>query len=292
MVAPALGDALGPRGRRRAGVASVLAMAFLAFLTYVAFRRLADAGQLEAELWTTLLDPDVIRFFWSGLLNTLKAASISLVLACTLGMTLALGRLARSLLVRTVSRSYVEFFRGFPLILLIVFSFFTLPRLGIGLTRFWSVCVALIAYNGAVLGEIFRAGILSLDRGQTEAAEAIGLRRGQAMRLVILPQSFRRMLPTIVSQFVTLLKDTSLAFVVGFEELLRTGQIAGEFFKNTLQSLVAVAVIYLIVNFTLSRIARRLEMRQRRRYKADTIDVAAGPEDLVGTGLAMPQARV
>jgi glutamate transport system permease protein len=222
------------------------------------------------------------------LLNTLKAASISLVLASALGMALALGRLSRSLLVRTVSRSYVEFFRGFPLILLIVFSFFTLPRLGIELTRFWSVCVALVAYNGAVLGEIFRAGILSLDRGQTEAAEAIGLRHGQAMRLVILPQSFRRMLPTIVSQFVTLLKDTSLAFVVGFEELLRTGQIAGEFFKNTLQSLIAVAAIYLVVNFALSRVARRLELRQRRRYKADRIDVA-GPEDLVATGLAPRQ---
>ncbi|HEX2179853.1 MAG TPA: amino acid ABC transporter permease [Actinomycetota bacterium] len=284
MVAPALGDALGPRGRRRAAAASGLAVAFLALLFYIAFRRLAEAGQLEPELWTTLFDPDVIRFFWGGLLNTLKAASVSLVLACALGMTLALGRLSRSLPVRTVSRAYVEFFRGFPLILLIVFSFFTLPRLGIELTRFWSVCVALIAYNGAVLGEIFRAGILSLDRGQTEAADAIGLRRGQAMRLVILPQSFRRMLPTIVSQFVTLLKDTSLAFVVGFEELLRTGQIAGEFFQNTLQSLVAVAAIYLVVNFALSRVARRLERRQRRRYKAGTIEVT-GTEDLVAAGL-------
>jgi glutamate transport system permease protein len=286
VVAPALGDALGPRGRRRAAVASALAVAFLASLIYVAFQRLADSGQLEPELWTTLLDPAVIRFFWGGLQNTLKTAAVALVLASALGMALALGRLSRSLAIRTVARSYVEFFRGFPLILLIFFSFFGLPRVGIELTRFWSVCVALVAYNGAVLGEIFRAGILSLDRGQTEAAEAIGLRRGQAMRLVILPQSFRRMLPTIVSQFVTLLKDTSLAFVVGYEELLRTGQIAGEFFQNTLQSLVAVAAIYLVVNFTLSRIARRLEMRQRRRYKAETIDVA-GPEDLVATGLAV-----
>lgn len=292
MVAPALGDALGPRGRRRAALASVVALLVFAFLAYVSFRRMADAGQLEPELWLTLLDPDVMRFFGGGLLNTLKAAAISLLLACVLGMTLALGRLSPALLVRTVSRSYTEFFRGFPLILLIFFGFFTLPRVGIELSRFWSVVVALTAYNGAVLGEIFRAGILSLDSGQTEAAEAIGLRRGQAMRLVVLPQSFRRMLPTIVSQFVTLLKDTSLAFVVGFEELLRTGQIAGEFFGNPLQSLVAVSAIYLVVNFTLSRIARRLEMRQRRRYKADPIDVAAGPEDLVGTGLAMPQARV
>lgn len=288
MVAPALGDALGPRGRRRATMASVAAVLAILFVVWVALQRFADAGQLDWERWEPLTQLEVIRFFGEGLLRTLQAASVSLVLASLIGMALALGRLSPRLAIRAVSRSYVEFFRGFPLILLIVFSFFTLPRLGIELTRFWSVCLALVLYNSAVLGEIFRAGILSLDRGQTEAASAIGLHRGQAMRLVILPQSIRRMTPTIVSQFVTLLKDTSLAFVVGYEELLRTGQIAGEFYKNGLQSLIAVALIFLAVNFTLSRIARRLEVRQRRRYKADTIDVAAGPEDLVSVGLVQP----
>lgn len=287
MVAPALGDALGPRGRRRARTASVLAVLAIGFVVYIALRRFAEAGQLDWDEWEPLTQRDVIRFFGKGLLHTMQAASVSLVLASAFGMVLALGRLSPSLALRTIARSYVEFFRGFPLILLIVFSFFTLPRLGIELTRFWSVCVALILYNAAVLGEIFRAGILSLDRGQTEAASAIGLRRRQAMRLVILPQSFRRMTPTIVSQFVTLLKDTSLAFVVGYEELLRTGQIAGEFYKNGLQSLIVVALIFLVVNFTLSRIARRLEVRQRKRFRAGTIAVA-GPEDLVTAGLVDP----
>lgn len=285
MVAPALGDALGPRGRRRALVSSVVATAAIGYVVFAALRRFAEAGQLDWDKWEPLTQREVIRFFGQGLLNTLQAASVSLVAATVFGMILALGRLSPLLPVRTASRAYVEFFRGFPLILLIVFSFFTLPRLGIDLTRFWSVCVALVLYNSAVLGEIFRAGILSLDRGQTEAASAIGLRRGQSMRLVILPQSIRRMTPTIVSQFVTLLKDTSLAFVVGYEELLRTGQIAGEFYKNGLQSLIAVTFIFLVVNFALSRVARRLELRQRRRYKADPISVAAGPEDLVATGL-------
>ncbi len=287
MVAPALGDALGPRGRRRARTASVLAVLAIGFVVYIALRRFAEAGQLDWDEWEPLTQRDVIRFFGKGLLHTMQAASVSLVLASAFGMVLALGRLSPSLALRTIARSYVEFFRGFPLILLIVFSFFTLPRLGIELTRFWSVCVALILYNAAVLGEIFRAGILSLDRGQTEAASAIGLRRRQAMRLVILPQSFRRMTPTIVSQFVTLLKDTSLAFVVGYEELLRTGQIAGEFYKNGLQSLIVVALIFLVVNFTLSRIARRLEVRQRKRFRTGTIAVA-GPEDLVTVGLVDP----
>lgn len=285
MVAPALGDVLGPRARRRANIGSVVAVAFFGWLLWVALRRFADEGELDAGLWRTLFEREVLRFFGQGLLNTLEAAAVALVAASLLGMALALGRLSPLAPVRALSRAYIEFFRGFPLILLMLFAFFTLPQVSIGLSRFGSVVAALTAYNGAVLGEIFRAGILSLDRGQTEAAEAIGLRRSQAMRLVILPQAFRRMTPTIVSQFVTLLKDTSLAFVVGYEELLRTGQIAGEFFRNDLQSLLFVAAIFLVVNFTLSRIARRLEVRQRRRYKADPIETG-GPEDLVVVGLA------
>ncbi|HEX2052807.1 MAG TPA: amino acid ABC transporter permease [Actinomycetota bacterium] len=284
MVAVRLADELGPRARKRVTLISILAAAVFGFVIFLAIRRFAQEGELDAEKWTTLTDPQVLRFFGTGLVNTLRAAAVALVGACLLGTLLALGRLSKLVVVRMVARSYIEFFRGFPLILLMLFSFFTLPTLGIELSRFGAVAAALTAYNGAVLGEIFRAGILSLDRGQTEAAQAIGLRRSQAMRLVILPQAYRRMTPTIVSQFVTLLKDTSLASVVAYEELLHSGEIAGEFFQNLLQSLVFVAAIYLVVNFTLSQIARRFELRQRRRYRASPIETA-GPEDLVVVGL-------
>jgi glutamate transport system permease protein len=135
-----------------------------------------------------------------------------------------------------------------------------------------------VLYNSAVLAEIFRAGILSLDRGQTEAAEAIGLGYWQTMGLVLIPQAVRRMVPAIVSQLVTLLKDTSLGFVVPYEELLRRGNILGQFSRNVLQSLFVVALIYLVVNLILSRIARRLEVRQRRRYGAGAIRVAGNEE--------------
>ena len=122
-----------------------------------------------------------------------------------------------------------------------------------------------------MLGEIFRAGILSLDRGQTEAAYAVGLGYWQAMRLVVVPQAVRRMIPAIVSQLVTLLKDTSLGFVITYEELLRRSRITGEFFNNPLQATVFVALVYIAVNLTLSRVARRLEVRQRRRLGAGRI---------------------
>jgi glutamate transport system permease protein len=162
--------------------------------------------------------------------------------------------------------------------------FFGLPKLGVNLSPYLALIAGLSIYNAAVFGEIFRAGILSLDRGQPQAALSIGLRPWQAMQLVILPQAYRRMIPTILSQSVTLLKDTSLGFTITYEELLRRGQIAGEFGRNQLQAYVAVAVVYLAVNMTLSRLARHLEVRQRRRYRAGGISIA-GAEDLVAVAV-------
>ena len=278
---PVLADELGPRGRRRVLVGSVVSSAALGALVLLAVRRLATEGQLDAEQWEPLFDSRVARFLLVGALNTLKAALAAMVGAASLGLVLALGRLSRSTAVRWVAGAWVQFFRGFPLLLLLLFFAFGLPRYGIDIPLLWTLVLALSLYNGAVLGEIFRAGILSLDRGQSEAAYAIGLGYWQAMALVIVPQALRRMIPAIVSQLITLLKDTSLGFFVQFEELLRRGQLAGQDFGNTLQSLVVVAAMYIAVNFALSRVARRLEVRQRRRYRAGAIDITGGPEDLV-----------
>ncbi|MEA2504155.1 MAG: glutamate transport system permease protein, partial [Actinomycetota bacterium] len=169
-----------------------------------------------------------------------------------------------------------------------IFLYLGLPNLGINLSPYLALVAGLSIYNAAIFGEIFRAGILSLDRGQPEAAVAIGLRPGQAMWLVVLPQAYRRMIPTILSQSVTLLKDTSLGFTVTYEELLRRGVFVGVAGKDPLQAFVAVALIYLAVNMTLSRAARRLEIRQRRRYRAGSIDIA-GAEDLqaIAAGASM-----
>ena len=196
-----------------------------------------------------------------------------------MGTALALLRMSRTAVVRWLAAAWVEFFRGFPLLLLIFFVFFALPKYDVHLSPYRSLVIALALYNGAMLGEIFRAGILSLDRGQSEAGFAVGLTYWQVMASVVIPQAARRMLPAIVSQLITLLKDTSLGFVITYEELLRRGRILGEFEGNLLQSTMVVAAIYIAVNLTLSRIARRLEVRQRRRLGASAI-TGAGAEDL------------
>jgi glutamate transport system permease protein len=275
----ALADELGPRGRRRVRIATVLSSVLLLGLLLVAARRLDRRGQLDWDLWEPFTRWSVIKFLWGGLSNTLRAAAAGMALALPLGSALALLRLSRTAPLRWMSAAFVEFFRGVPLILLIFFCYSGLRAYDIDITPFLALVLALAIYNGAVLGEVFRAGIRSLDRGQTEAAYAIGLSYWQAMFLVVLPQAIRRMVPAIVSQLVTLLKDSSLGFVITFEELLRRGRITGEYFHNLLQTTVVIALVYILVNLALSRAARWLELRQRRRLGAGAI-VVTGAEDL------------
>lgn len=280
MTATFLADELGPRGRRLTRIVSVISAVLVVAFLAVIIGRLSDKGQLDAAKWRPFKQWAVQKFFLYGLWITVKLALFSIAGAMVVGAVLALARLARTAPVRWLAAAYIEFFRGVPLVLLIYFSALGLPAYGVHLKVFWYVALGLIVYNSAVLAEIFRAGILSLDRGQTEAAYSLGMGYWQAMLLVVIPQAARRMIPAIVSQLVTLLKDTSLGAAIGFEELLRRAQINGEFFQNRLQSLVVVAVLYIIVNFALSRLARRLEVRQRRRYKAGPIEVAGAGMDL------------
>lgn len=282
MTSPVLADALGPRGRRRVLVGSIVAAVAVAVPVVIGIRRLQDRGQLEWELWEPLTQWAILKFLLLGMVATLKVAALSMVLVMVTGGLLALGRLARNAPVRWLAGAYVEIFRAVPLLLLIYFAARGLPRLDVDLSAFWYLVFGLVAYNGAVMAEIFRAGILSLERGQTEAAYAVGLSYWQTMLHVIIPQALRRMVPSIVSQLVTLLKDTSLGFVLPYEELLRRGQITGEFGRNQLQVLVFVALMYIAVNATLSQVARRLEVRQRRRFRAAPIEVTGVEELTVG----------
>lgn len=279
MTGVVLADELGPRARRRVLLASVVAGVVLVAVVVAALGRLESKGQLEKEKWEPFTQWAVWRFLLTGLGQTVQLAAVAMVLALSVGMLLALGRLARNGPVRWATGAFVEFFRGVPLLLLIFFTYIGLPRYGVDISGFWRIVLALFVYNAAVLAEIFRAGILSLDRGQSEAASAIGLPYWGAMRSVILPQAIRRMVPALVSQVITLLKDTSLAYIVSYQELLRHGKLNGEFFRNPLQSYFVVALMFIAINFVLSRLAGRLEVRQRRRYAAGAISVS-GIEDL------------
>jgi glutamate transport system permease protein len=278
----AYGDPLGPRGRRRALIASLVGALVLLGILGVAIGKFASAGQLDAARWEELLSSDGARAFWRGLRATLKAAAAAVALSVTVGTVMALSRLSHRRVVRGLATTYVQLFRALPSLLLILFGFFGLPAMGVDVSKYQALVIGLTLYNSAIFAEVIRAGILSLPRGQSEAAYAVGMTRGQVQRLVVLPQAVSRMLPSLVAQGVVVLKDTSYGFVIGYEELLRTGQFAGESTASLLQAYLIVAVVYIAVCFSLSQLARWLEGRQARRYGKPAVAVP-GVEDLAVT---------
>jgi glutamate transport system permease protein len=285
MMSSILADPPGPRGRRRIIVASVVAAAVMAGLAAVAIRRLADRGALSGELWSVFFDqPELRTLLWDGLLDTLRAAGVAMLLSLTIGAALALLRLSSHSAVRGAVQAAVELFRGLPLLMIILFAYLGLPALGWDLSAFWALVIGLTAYNSAVISEIFRAGILSIDRGQTDAALALGLRPFAVFRLVQLPQATRRMSPTLVSQLVILLKDTSLGFIIGYTELLREGRSAVEYLGGpyAIPVYTVVALTYIVVNGSLSLTARWLERRQAGKLGGTA--TPAGPENLAPGG--------
>jgi glutamate transport system permease protein len=272
-------DAAGPRGRRRILVGSVAGGVLVVLVIGLAVARLASKGVFEAERWQVLTRQDLLELLARGLGATLRAAALAMVLAMAVGALLAVARLSRRRWLAAAAGAWVELFRGLPLLLLILFLFLGLPAAGVTISTFWALVGGLTLYNSAVIGEIFRAGILSLPRGQTEAAYAIGLRRGQTLRLVLIPQAIRRMLPALISQLVTLLKDTSLGFVIAYAELLRVGRNAVEFLGGpySIPVYTAIAVVYIAVNASLSALARWLDRRTRRRF-GRTVETSAADE--------------
>ncbi len=259
-------DAPGPRARRRELLLSAVAGVILLVVLFVMYRQLDSREQWAAERWQVFTEPplgqnaaDVWRsMLVTGLLATLRAAAVAAVIATVLGVILAFGRMARPSWIRVPVIAVIEFFRGLPVVLLMFFGVIAL-----GLPLFWGVVFGLVLYNGAIIAEILRAGIVSLPKGQTEAAYAIGLSRTQTLFTILLPQAVRRMLPSLVSQLVVLNKDTSLGFIIGYAELLRRLQLNTQFFgqRYWFQFFVVGSAIYIAVNFTLSRLAVWLERR-------------------------------
>jgi glutamate transport system permease protein len=270
-------DAQGPRARRRTQIGTVVAGLLLAGLAYLVIRRLLDQGEFTMEKWGPLVDPsnDAFDAVWGllaeGLLNTIKAAVVAMVLSVVLGTLIAVARLSLGKVGRIPLIGLVEVLRGLPVVVLVYFSVQVLPDIGVDLRDwpggqvFWGLVIGLTAYNMVIFAEVVRAGVVSLPGGQREAALATGLTEGQTMRVVLLPQAFRIMLPAIISQLVVVLKDTSLVtFVANFDELLSNGESIRRNLDNPIQTFIVVALIYIAINYALDRLARAIQARQGR----------------------------
>ncbi len=290
MSAPVLFDLPGPKARARIRIATVvgtiLVLAIIAFVLV----RLGGNGQLDPQRWSVLFDPasGVPQALGEALVRTLQVAAVGMVFATVFGLLLAVGRISDHRWVRIPVATLIEFFRAIPLLVVIFTLYFVAPSFGVRLSAYAALTGGLVLYNAAVLAEIFRAGILSVDRGQREAAFGLGMRKSQVMTLVLLPQAVRRMLPVLIAQLVVLLKDSSLGFIVGYLELLRTARSLVETLNfqfgpiYTFQLYVAAGLIYIVVNVLLSQLAKLVEARTRRSKKTAAVDETELPRLAAG----------
>lgn len=268
----ALYDLPGPRARRRHffyGIAStVIILVLLGWLLYLLF----DTEQFTAAKWTPFEYKGIQELLLKGLWNTLKAFAYASVFSLVLGAVLATGRLSVHRPVRWLSTLCVEFFRAMPVLVMIFFIFVALkvqplPALVAGLTL----------YNGSVLAEVFRTGINSVEKGQREAAYALGMRKTQVMTYVLAPQGVRAMLPTIISQLVVALKDTSLGYLITYEEFLHAGKLIASNLDYDLPFIPVVMIIspiYIGMCMLLSWFATWVARRERRSPKTRAVEVA------------------
>lgn len=194
--------------------------------------------------------------------GTLRLAVPAIVLGFLLGIVVGLARLAPRRWVRVPATVYVEFFRGVPLIMVIFWFWFIIPQLlRLPIPEYGVALTAFVVFEAAYFGEIVRAGVQSVPRGQVEAATAVGLTGAQVMRCVVLPQALRNMVPSLVTQMIVLFKDTSLASIIGYVDLTKAAQIVNNREIRPFQLYLFIAVVYWIFTYSMSRVAQRFERR-------------------------------
>jgi glutamate transport system permease protein len=312
-------DAPGPRARRTTLISSIVVGALVLLGAYFLVYKPLDArGEFSMEKWGPLVDPSNEYFsqVWQriadGFQATLIGASLAVVGSLLFGVLLAVARVQLKALshrryigvpppvaivlrvltkaLDVISRVFVEVFRGLPVVITIVFVWLGLPSVGVELGNLlWYLVLGLVLYNTVVIAEILRSGMEGLPAGQREAAEAIGLSTGQTIRSILLPQALRIMLPALISQLVVVLKDTSLGFIIGYEEILRVTTQVVQFLNNQIQMYIVVGVIYILINYGLSKLAGYVQRRMARGRKTRNLPTEAAPPAAVaaaaGTGV-------
>lgn len=223
--------------------------------------RVLDLFGLLPGRWEVFQDPAIWRFLLRGLWVTVRMSATSITLSLLFGTVLALLRVSPFRPLVWVAATYVELIRALPAFLIIFYTFLIAPKVGVNVSGFWAGVIGLTIYTSAVMAEIVRAGILSIHRGLLEAARSLGLSYLATTRHVILPIAIRRIMPSLVGQSITLNKDTSLTALVTAPELTSRGRILYQSYFNPVETLIIVALLYFSVNFTLSRLSRRLEAR-------------------------------
>lgn len=279
-------DVPGPRAIARNRILGVVTVIVVAAIIGFFVWRLWATGQFTAEKWQAFTYTNVWIQLGLATLRTLSAFAVAAVGALILGFILALGRMSQHAWLRYPVTAVVEVLRAIPVLVFMFLLYYGMPVIGVRMDPYWAVVIALIAYNGSVLAEVIRAGVESLPNGQREAGYAIGLRKSGVMRLILLPQAIRAMMPVIIAQLVVTLKDTALGFIITYEELLFYARFLGNqamLGSPIVPATIVVAIIYIGLCLMLSAVATATEKRLRRSAKTIALAPAPGNEPTTAT---------
>ncbi len=255
--APSMRDALyeppGPKTRKKMLVGTVVTLAaVLALVAWVVYRFWVT-GQLSARYWELFTWRTTWIYLGRGLLGTFEVALTSAAIAIVLGLALMLGRTGRLAWLRVVCAAITNFFRGVPSLLFIYFFFFTMPSVGISMPPFWMMVLPISFAASGVLAEVFRAGMNAVPKGQTEAGLSIGLSPWKVKTKIVMPQAIRFVIPSLISQLVVVVKDTALAYVVSYPDLMQNAQVLRTNYDAMVSTFLVVGLIYIVINYLINK---------------------------------------
>lgn len=260
----ALYEAPGPKTRRRIVIGTIIASLLVLALVAMAVMQFYKTGQLDEKYWSFFLKPSTWLYLGEGFLGTIKVAVVAGAISLVLGLVLMLGRTSGIRLLAAVSRIIIDFFRGVPSLLLIYFFFLVIPTYGIRMPSFWMITLPVALAASGVLAEVFRAGVNAVPKGQTEAALSIGLTPHQTMFKIVLPQALRIVVPSLISQLVVVVKDTTVAYVVSYPDLMQNARVLITNNDALVSTYFVVAIIYILVNYGINHLSIMLARRSGR----------------------------
>lgn len=271
----ALYEAPGPKTRRRIVVGTVIASIALVALVAAVAWRFYITGQFAPQYWEFFTKWSTWNYLLAGLLGTFEVALTAGAIALVLGVVFMLGRISKNKVVSTIFRIVIDFFRGVPSLLLIYFFFLVIPAYGIKMSSFWMLALPISLTASGVLAEVFRAGVNAVPAGQREAALSIGMSEGKVMRKIILPQAVRFVIPSLISQLVVVVKDTTVAYVVSYPDMLQNARVLITNYDALVSTYFVVAIIYILINFAINQasiyVARRSGTRVISRNQEDPV---------------------
>ena len=258
----ALYEAPGPKTRRRIHIWTAISLVLVALGIFAIVQRFYVTGQLAPKYWDFFARWTTWRFLLEGFAGTVEVAVTAGIIALALGLLLMMGRISENKILADICHVIINFFRGVPSLLLIYFFFMVVPQYGVRMPSFWMITLPVALAASGVLAEVFRAGMYAVPKGQTEAALSLGMSPLHVKLKIVFPQAICMVIPSLISQLVVVVKDTTVAYVVSFPDLLQNARVLITNYDALVSTYFVVAIIYILINYGINQLAVYLARRQ------------------------------